>query len=220
MANIKACIFDLDGVIVDTAKYHYLAWKEIAEELGFCFTKEDNENLKGVSRMDSLNILLKIGGISLDEARKLELAQKKNKYYLNYISKMNGNELLPGVLNFIKQIREKGLKIALGSVSKNSMTILNNLKIASYFDIIIDGNKITHAKPNPEVFLKGSEELDLLPSACVVFEDSKAGILAAKNAGMYSIGIGSKSILEEADIVIQSFNDMTYERLLEIRSKG
>lgn len=154
MSNIKACIFDLDGVIVDTAKYHYLAWKTIAEELGFYFTKEDNENLKGISRMDSLDILLKIGGLTFDEKIKLELAEKKNKYYLKYISKINTTELLPGVLNFITQIKIKGLKIALGSVSKNSMPILNNLGIVPYFDAIIDGNKITHAKPNPEVFLK------------------------------------------------------------------
>lgn len=213
MNEIKACIFDLDGVIVDTAKYHYLAWKKLANELGFEFTKEDNERLKGVSRMQSLDILLQIGGLSFDEHKKEELATKKNAWYVEYISKMDASEILPGVLDFLKHIRENNIKTALGSVSKNAMLILKNIEMVEYLDAIIDGTKITNAKPNPEVFLKGAEELGINPSQCVVFEDAQAGIEAAINAGMYSIGIGSPLILNKANFVISSFEEMNLDKL-------
>ncbi|WP_347560235.1 beta-phosphoglucomutase [Clostridium sp. JN-9] len=210
---MRCCLFDLDGVIVDTAKYHYLAWRQLADELGFEFTKNDNERLKGVSRMKSLEILLEIGGLSFDESTKLKLADKKNKWYVQYISKMTPDEILPGVKNFIDDIKSRGIKTTIGSVSKNTMTILNNVGLTSYFDVIIDGTKITHAKPNPEVFLKGAEELNIDPKNCVVFEDAKAGIEAAINAGMYSIGIGSPEVLSKADIVISGFEEMSFDKL-------
>ncbi|QAT41274.1 beta-phosphoglucomutase [Clostridium sp. JN-9] len=213
MADVRCCLFDLDGVIVDTAKYHYLAWRQLADELGFEFTKNDNERLKGVSRMKSLEILLEIGGLSFDESTKLKLADKKNKWYVQYISKMTPDEILPGVKNFIDDIKSRGIKTTIGSVSKNTMTILNNVGLTSYFDVIIDGTKITHAKPNPEVFLKGAEELNIDPKNCVVFEDAKAGIEAAINAGMYSIGIGSPEVLSKADIVISGFEEMSFDKL-------
>ncbi len=213
MTDIRACLFDLDGVIVDTAKYHYLAWKRLAKELGFEFTEEDNERLKGVSRMKSLEILLELGGVSFDEEAKEALAAKKNAWYVEYISKMDSSEILPGIIDFIKELKEKGIKISLGSVSKNAMTILTNVGILEYFDAVIDGTKITHAKPDPEVFLKGAEELGVDPKYCVVFEDAKAGIEAAINAGMYSIGVGSPEILDRADLVISSFEEMTADKL-------
>lgn len=205
---IKACLFDLDGVLVDTAKYHYLAWKRLANELGFDFTKKDNERLKGVSRMDSLDILLEIGGKNFDKETKLKLAEKKNNWYVEYISKMTRDEILPGVEQFLTAVKNSGLKIALGSVSKNSMKILISTKLKDYFDVIIDGTKITHAKPNPEVFLKGAEELKIDPKYCVVFEDAAAGIEAAINAGMHSIGVGSKDILYKAEKVIPGFKNV------------
>lgn len=208
MATVKACLFDLDGVLVDTAKYHYLAWKRLANELGFDFTKEDNERLKGVSRMDSLNILLEIGGKNFDEETKLKLAEKKNKWYVEYISKMTKDEILPGVKEFLTDVKNSGIKIGLGSVSKNSMKILESTELKDYFDSIIDGTKITHAKPNPEVFLKGAEELKIDPKDCVVFEDAAAGIEAAINAGMHSIGVGSKNILNKAEKIIPGFKNM------------
>lgn len=213
MAEIKACLFDLDGVIVDTAKYHYLAWKRLANSLGFEFTEEDNERLKGVSRMKSLEILLEIGGLSFDESAMEEMAAKKNQWYVEYISKMDASEILPGVLNFLKLLRKNNIKTALGSVSKNAMLILKNIQMLEYFDAVIDGTKITNAKPNPEVFLKGAEELCVNPSECVVFEDAKAGIEAAINAGMYSIGVGSPIILSKANFVISSFEEMNLDRL-------
>ena len=205
MGKISACIFDLDGVVVDTAKYHYIAWKSLANELGFDFTEEDNERLKGVSRMTSLDILLEIGGIELDEKTKLELAEKKNQNYLEYILKMTPEEILPGVKDFFNELKEQGIKIALGSASKNAMTILNQLELTDYFDAVVDGTHVSNAKPDPEVFLKGAELLDVSPSECVVFEDAEAGVEAAINGNMKCVGIGSSEVLGKANIVIPGF---------------
>lgn len=208
LTDIKGALFDLDGVIVDTARYHYLAWKRLAGELGFEFTEEHNERLKGVSRMRSLEILLEVGGLSFDEEKKLELAQKKNDWYVEYIRRMDESELLKGAKEYIIQLREKGIKVALGSASKNASMILDNLKIAGLFDAVIDGNKVSKAKPDPEVFLLGAKELNLAPSDCVVFEDAEAGVAAAKRAGMKVVGIGNKDILKEADRVIRGLDEM------------
>jgi beta-phosphoglucomutase len=213
MKSVKACIFDLDGVIVDTAKYHFLAWKRLAEELGFTFTLEDNERLKGVSRMRSLEILLEVGHLTLDEETKFTLAEKKNNWYVEYISKLDSSEILPGVDAFIKALKDNNIKVALGSASKNSMTILNNLKIVHYFDAIIDGTKTSKAKPDPEVFLLGAKELGLPPEECIVFEDAEAGVEAARAAGMRAIGVGSSDILRDADKVIPSFENITLDLL-------
>lgn len=214
MGKIKGCIFDLDGVIVDTAKYHYLAWKRLANELGFEFTKEQNERLKGVSRMKSLDILLEVGNKSnFSDEEKVKLAEKKNNWYVEYISNMNSDEILPGAKEFLQIVRNNGIKTALGSVSKNAMTILNSLNLAKYFDAIIDGNKVTHAKPNPEVFLLGAKEIEVFHENCVVFEDAVSGIEAAINAEMYSVGIGNKNTLNRANIVIDSLADMKIEML-------
>lgn len=215
MNQIKGCIFDLDGVVVDTAKYHYLAWKKLAEELGFKFTKEDNERLKGVSRMDSLDILLQIGNMDtrFSKEEKEALAAKKNSWYVDFISKMDKSEILPGVEDFIIELKRNNIKICLGSVSKNAMTILNRIEITKYFDGIIDGNKVSKAKPDPEVFLKGSAEIGIAPEYCTVFEDAVAGVEAAKRAGMHCIGIGSNKILSNADKVIPDFKNITLDIL-------
>lgn len=206
MSLVKACIFDLDGVIVDTAKYHYLAWKRLANELGFEFTEKDNERLKGVSRMDSLNILLSVGGIIVDDEREREaLATRKNNWYVEYISQMTEEEILPGVVEFLDLVRKNGIKTAIGSASKNTMLILERIRLVDYFDAIVDGHKITKAKPDPEVFLKAAEELNVEPPLCCVFEDAIAGVQAAKRAGMKVIGVGNPQTLREADKVIQSF---------------
>ncbi|MGV8983322.1 beta-phosphoglucomutase [Clostridium sp.] len=208
MSKIKACLFDLDGVVVDTAKYHYLAWKRLASSLGFDFTKEDNERLKGVSRMRSLEILLSIGKVNPSEEKKIMMAQEKNSWYVEYISKLDETEILPGVKNFLIELRQNGVKIALGSASKNSMLILNNLNLTSYFDAIVDGNKVLKAKPDPEVFLLGARELKVQPSECVVFEDAQAGIDAAKAANMKVIGIGQKGVLLNADKIFEGLSDV------------
>ncbi|UQZ35839.1 beta-phosphoglucomutase [Paenibacillus sp. PK3_47] len=215
MSEIKACLFDLDGVLVDTAKYHYIAWRELAEELGFQFTEQDNERLKGVSRAASLNILLEIGGIELPEAEKARLAEQKNNRYVEYIAKMDSSEILPGALDFLKECRSRGIKVALGSASKNAMTILNNTGLTPYFDAIIDGTHTSAAKPDPEVFLLGAQALSAEPAHCVVFEDAEAGILAATRAGMRSVGIGSPETLSGANIVVPSLAGITVSRLQE-----
>ena len=215
MSVINACLFDLDGVLVDTAKYHYIAWRELAEELGFSFTEQDNERLKGVSRAASLNILLEIGGIRLDEAEKMRLAEQKNNRYVEYIAKMDSSEILPGALDFLKECRRDGIKVALGSASKNAMTILNNTGLTPYFDAIIDGTHTSAAKPDPEVFLLGARAVIIAPEECVVFEDAEAGILAATRAGMRSVGIGSPETLGAANLVVPSLQQITIAALKE-----
>lgn len=219
MSSITACLFDLDGVLVDTAKYHYIAWKRLAEELGFEFTEQDNERLKGVSRMASLDILLEIGGLAPDEKTKLDLAAKKNAWYVEYISSMDASEILPGALEFIQSLKERGIKVALGSASKNAMLILNNTGLTPYFDAIIDGTKTQQAKPDPEVFTLGARELGVPTESCVVFEDAEAGIEAATRAGMRCVGIGSPETLGRANLVISSLEGFTVDRLLGLQEK-
>ncbi|HZX59240.1 MAG TPA: beta-phosphoglucomutase [Mucilaginibacter sp.] len=216
MNNIKACIFDLDGVIVDTAVYHYKAWKRLANELGFDFTEHDNEKLKGVSRMASLDLILQWGGITKTDAEKEELATRKNNWYVDMISHMTPDEVLPGAVAFLEACRNAGLKTALGSASKNSVTILQKTGIEHLFDAVIDGNKVSKPKPDPEVFLKGAEELNTRPENCVVFEDAIAGVEAAIAGGMKVVGIGSPDVLGEANLVVKGLNEMTIEKLNNI----
>ncbi|WP_430812087.1 MULTISPECIES: beta-phosphoglucomutase [unclassified Carboxylicivirga] len=218
MGKIKACLFDLDGVIVDTAKYHYIAWRALANELGFEFTEADNEQLKGVSRMRSLDILLGIGGITLSDAEKERLAEKKNENYRRYILQMQPDEILPGAKELLLELKEKGIRIALGSASKNAMTILDRLELTDLFEAIIDGTKVSEAKPNPEVFLKGAAELGVSPEACVVFEDAEAGVEAALAGKMRCVGIGSPDILGKANLVIDGLHQMSYTRLMTLGS--
>jgi beta-phosphoglucomutase len=210
---IKACIFDLDGVIVDTAVYHYKAWKRLANELGFDFTEDDNEKLKGVSRVRSLQLILQWGGVTKTEAEQEELANKKNAWYVKMISHMTPAEILPGAKEFLETCRAAGLKTALGSASKNSMTILNKINLADLFDAVIDGNKVSKPKPDPEVFLKGAEALNEVPADCVVFEDAIAGVEAAINGGMKAVGVGSPAVLIHANLVVSGLNEMTLEKL-------
>ena len=211
MKTISTCIFDLDGVIVDTAKYHYLAWKRLAHELGFAFLEEHNERLKGVSRMTSLDIMLEVGGLTFSQSEKEVMAARKNEWYLEYIYKMTPEEILPGVVDFLVMLRSKGIKISLGSASKNAMLILERVQLQHYFDAVIDGNKALKAKPDPQVFLLAAEELGQNPTSCVVFEDAAAGIEAAKAAGMKCIGIGSPNVLGKADKVVPGFVNATID---------
>lgn len=208
LETMKGAIFDLDGVIVDTAKYHYKAWKWLASELGFAFTEADNERLKGVSRMRSLDILLEIGGVTATDEEKRDLAERKNRLYVSYISAMERSELLPGAEAYLRRLRAKGVKLALGSASKNALLILDRLEIAGLFDAIVDGNSVSRAKPDPEVFLAAARALDLAPADCVVFEDAEAGVRAGKAAGMRVVGIGRPDILREADRVIAGLHEL------------
>jgi beta-phosphoglucomutase len=211
--NFLACIFDLDGVIVDTAKYHYIAWKEMAADLGFDFTEKENEGLKGVSRMRSLDILLEIGKISKSEEEKLLLASRKNERYLEYVHQMAEEEILPGVIRFLNDLRSNGILIALGSASKNAPLILDRIRLKEKFDVVVDGNSVSKAKPDPEVFLRCAGLLKVEPKECLVFEDAQAGIEAARNGGMHVIGVGSPDDLSGADHCIPGFKKLDYELL-------
>lgn len=199
---MQAGLFDLDGVIVDTAKFHYLAWRELANGLGFDISETQNEQLKGVSRMESLDIILDIGKVTLDDAEKLRLATVKNTRYVEMVGTIDASEILRGAREYLESLRARGIKVALGSASKNAEIILQNLGVRDLFDAVIDGTKITKSKPDPEVFLLGAKAVGVPASACVVFEDAAAGIQAAKAGGMYAVGIGHAENLPGADVVV------------------
>lgn len=217
--NKKGVIFDLDGVIVDTAKYHFLAWKKLANELGFEFTEEQNEMFKGVSRKRCLEILLDIGKIKATQEQFDTWMVNKNVDYLKYIDKMDASEILPDVKKVLSFFAANKLPIALGSASKNAQPILEKVGLLSYFDTIVDGNNVTKAKPDPEVFLIAATQLGVNPEDCIVFEDAIAGVEAAKNANMIAIGIGDKNILNQADFVYGDFTQMSLEFLEELVKK-
>jgi len=206
--DIKGTLFDLDGVLVDTAKYHYLAWRRLAKELGFDFTEADNERLKGVSRVRSLEILLETGGVTMADDEKEPAATRKNTWYVEYLSTLDETALLPGTKDYLSRLRENGIRIALGSASKNAPLILERLNIAAMFDAVIDGNSVSKAKPDPEVFLNGAKAIGLPPEHCVVFEDALAGIEAAKAGGMRVIAVGTPELLPGADRYVASLADM------------
>ena len=211
----KAFIFDLDGVIVDTAKYHFLAWQKLAQELGIEFTPEHNEELKGVSRVRSLDIILALGNIEASQEDKNKWLTQKNEDYLSYLVDMDESEILPGVLPVLEFIKEKKQLIALGSASKNARPILEKTGILPFFDAIVDGNDVSNAKPDPEVFLRAAQLLHVSNENAIVFEDSVAGIQAANTANMISVGIGDATILHEAKY---NFKDFTFMDLAFIEA--
>lgn len=215
MNIIQGYIFDLDGVIVDTAKYHYNAWRRLANSMGFDITIEQNENLKGVSRKESLEYILSLGGKTVSEKDQEDMAALKNEWYVESISNMDESELLDGAVDILKELKAKNLKIALGSASRNSRRILQATKIIDYFDAIIDGTVTTESKPHPQVFLMGAEALGLDPEQCVVFEDSINGVKAANTGGFLSIGVGSVDILIEADHVIDGLHQTSVAHIEE-----
>ena len=212
---IHCCIFDLDGVIVNTAKYHYLAWKRLADSLGFDFTEHYNERLKGVSRVESLKIVLEIGETSLEERAFEKALEDKNLWYLDYISQIDAEEILPGAEGFLRAVRGRGIKVALGSASKNAPLILERIGLCDQFDAVIDGNSVSNAKPDPEVFLKAAVAVGCAPQECVVFEDAAAGVQAALNAGMICVGIGSPAILGDAHFVIPGYAGIHPDDLMD-----
>jgi len=216
MAKIDACLFDLDGVLVDTAKYHFLAWKRLCNELGFDLTEEENEDLKGISRAKSLDILLDKGGIVLSNAEKEKYMEQKNAWYLEHVDQMGPDEMLPGARDFLNICKKAGKKIGLGTASKNAMRIIEKLKIVDLFDVIIDGTKVSRGKPDPQTFSLGAEALKLHASQCVVFEDSIAGIEAGIAGGMYTIGVGDPQTLNRANIVIPGFDNIGLDILKDL----
>ena len=217
---IRACIFDLDGVIVDTAHYHFLAWKRLANELGYNLTLEENERLKGVSRMQSLEIILELAGISLNESHKHMLANKKNGWFVDYVERMLPEEIYPGVKQLIQVLKSKGIKVGLASSSKNAQTVIRLLQIQDEFDAVVDGSMINHTKPHPEIFLKTAAKLGVAPSECLVFEDAEAGVEAAMAAGMKCVGIGSPVLLSKADKVFSKTSDFNLSTLHELQASS
>jgi beta-phosphoglucomutase len=213
---IKACIFDLDGVIVDTAHYHFLAWKRLAEEFGYELTLADNERLKGVSRMKSLDIVLELSGVNLSDHEKHLLANKKNAWFGDFVEKMIPEEIFPGVKQLIRDMKSRGLKVALASSSKNAKTVIDLLGIKNEFDAIIDGNMITYSKPHPEIFLLAAEKIGVPPDHCVVFEDAEAGVEAALAAGMKCVGVGDQLQLGLAHEVVARTSDFNIDELVKL----
>lgn len=207
----KGFIFDLDGVIVDTAKYHYVAWKELANELDINFTEAHNELLKGVSRQKSLDILLSVGDVSLSQEDKQMYMEQKNTRYLTYVAQMDESEILPGIKELLKFLREKQIPFSLGSASKNARVILEGVNLLNAFTAIVDGNDVSKAKPDPEVFLIAAEKLGLKPENCFVIEDAAAGIEAAKRANMISVGIGEEEMLGKADFLLNCTSKLTID---------
>jgi beta-phosphoglucomutase len=212
----KAFIFDLDGVIVDTAKFHFLAWQKLANSLGINFTHEENEQLKGVSRVRSLDLILEWGNKTATQEEKNNWLVQKNKDYLQYVNNMDASEILPDVKRVLQFLKDNNQYIVLGSASKNARPILEKVNILHYFDAIIDGNDVTNAKPDPEVFLQGAQKVKVSYKNCIVFEDSVAGIQAANVAEMTSIGIGQPSILKEANYCFADFTQISDDFLISL----
>jgi beta-phosphoglucomutase len=206
---IKACIFDLDGVITDTAEFHFIAWRKLANSLGFDFDKEFNETLKGVSRIDSLKMILELGGVEKTDAEIQKLAAIKNDWYVELLKGMTQDDALPGVRGLLADLKAKGYKIGLGSASKNAVPVLAYLKMMDFFEVIIDGTKTTKGKPNPQVFQLGAQALGVKPEETVVFEDAVSGVQAALNGGFTAVGCGSPDILGHAHHVVAGLNEVT-----------
>jgi beta-phosphoglucomutase len=212
---IKGILFDLDGVIVDTAVFHYAAWRRMANDLGFDIDEEFNETLKGISRMDSIDRILAKGGLELSNEIILELASQKNEWYLEFVGQMTSENILPGISDLIFQIKSNGFKMALGSASKNAPIILERIGLIDDFDALVDGNSVKRSKPDPEVFIKGAEALGLKNEECLVVEDAFAGIEAAHSAGMKAIGIGTAENLPNADLILESFEGQNLKEILK-----
>ncbi|WP_026486897.1 beta-phosphoglucomutase [Caldanaerobius polysaccharolyticus] len=207
MAKYNGVIFDLDGVITDTARYHYLAWKKLADELGIYFDEAINERLKGVSRIESLEIILEKSDKKYSDEEKKYLANKKNEYYKEMIKNITPNDLLVGVEAFIQELKMRNIKTAIASVSKNAFTVIDNLGIRDKFDYIVDANEIKNGKPDPEIFLNAAKNIGVPPEKCIGIEDSGAGITAIKRAGMFAVGVGNPETVKEADLVLKDLSN-------------
>ncbi|MNW28476.1 Beta-phosphoglucomutase [compost metagenome] len=211
--TLKAVIFDLDGVITDTAEYHYLAWENLANELGLPFDRQFNEKLKGVSRMESLELILSLGDTVYTDEQKHRLAVKKNEVYKEMIKKITPADLLPGIENLLMELREAGIRTALASASKNAPFILDRLEAAHYLDHVVDVNMIASGKPDPEIFLTGSARLGVEPTQCIGIEDAEAGIQAILAAGMYAVGVGEPAQMQKADLIVSSTAELSLSLL-------
>lgn len=213
---MKAFLFDLDGVLVDTAHYHFLAWKKVCDELGIEFNKNDNEKLKGIDRRNSLRLLLKLGNKELSEEVFEHWLVEKNNIYLSMIESVNRSDLYDGVIDLFEKLQKADIKICLGSASRNAKLLLSKLQIEDYFDYVVDGNMTTMGKPDPQVFLLSANWLNVDVENCVVLEDSEAGIDAAITANMRSVGIGPDPSLKHADLVFNSIKEMNIDEVLNL----
>lgn len=211
--HLKAVIFDLDGVIVDTAEQHYQAWKRLADELGVYFDRKINERLKGVSRMTSLEIILERSDKDYSEAEKESLASRKNGYYVELIERIKPQDMLPGIGQFLQELKAAGIQTAVASASRNAPRVIERLQAGEYFDVIVDVTKIRKNKPDPEIFLTAAELLGAPIAGCVGIEDAEAGIQAIKGAGMFAIGIGSSERLGAANVVLSSTEELSLRRI-------
>ena len=211
--QVKGVLFDLDGVVVFTDKYHYLGWKKLADEKGWAFDEEVNEGCRGVPRLASLQVILDHNNVDLPHAEKDELAEAKNEYYRELLAQINEDDLYPGVIELLERMKADGLKLAICSASKNAQTVLDALNLATYFDAVIGGNDVENPKPHPEVFLKGAAALGLKPEECLVFEDAESGVEAALAAGMPCIGVGPEDRLAEADHCMTDYSTFEMEML-------
>ncbi|RDY28071.1 beta-phosphoglucomutase [Romboutsia weinsteinii] len=214
---MEAFIFDLDGVITDTAHYHYIAWKELAKSINIDIDEKFNESLKGISRLESLESILKLKGREYDFSyeEKVILANKKNDYYKELIKNVTPKDILPGIKELLNETKDKGIKIGLASASKNADAVLQNLQLKDYFDFVADASKCTQSKPNPEIFLMAIKGLNVDPKDCIGFEDASAGIEAINSANMYSVGIGDENVLKEANYIVKNTTDLDFNTLIK-----
>ena len=215
--SLKALIFDLDGVLTDTAKYHYLAWKKLANELGFYFDEEINELLKGVSRINSFEIILQKNNATdkFSPEEKENLANKKNEYYKEMIEQLTPNDILDGILPFITEARNSGVKCAVASISKNAQRVLELLKISDMFDYIADAALVKKPKPDPEIFLTCAKALGFKPNECIGIEDAQAGIESIHSAGMLSVGINVTVTSIKPDIMLESTSELNFKEIVK-----
>ena len=214
LEQIKGCIFNLDGVIVDTAKYHYIAWRRLANQLGFDFSADRHEELRGLSRMASLEKILEWGDMYMTEAEKLHWSDVKNNWYVEMISNLKPADVLPGVVLFLRQVREAGMKLALASASRSARQVLHTTKLEDFFDTIIDGNSTRKAIPDPESFILAARAIRLQPQECLVFEDAALGVTAALAGGFHVVGIGNPDYLPKAHLVISGFDELSFTGLM------
>jgi len=211
---IKGFIFDLDGVLTDTAEYHYRGWKRLADEFGVPFTREDNETLRGIPRRESLMLILKKHKYA--EEQIVEMMERKNNYYLELVREITPKDLLPGARELLEEIHAAGMKAALGSASKNAREVIQRLGIESLLDAVADGGSVARQKPAPDLFLHAAAQLGLLPGDCVVVEDAAAGIEAGRAGGFYTLGLGPRERVGAADVVLASLEGVRLDAILSL----